>query len=61
MGDKFFDTTQELVAASMQAVRVLCKQKDLESRMIHDNLVLALKRMGVNQALKSLKEVEHHA
>ena len=59
MSDKFFSNTTDLVAASMQAVRVLRKQKDLESRMVHDNLVLALKRMGVKQALKSLEQ--HHA
>ena len=53
------NNTTDLVAASMQAVRVLRKQKDLESRMVHDNLVLALKRMGVKQALKSLEQ--HHA
>lgn len=59
MSDQFFNNTTDLVAASMQAVRVLRKQKDLESRMVHDNLVLALKRMGVKQALKSLEQ--HHA
>ncbi len=50
--DKFFDASTDLVAASMQAVRVLRKQKDMESRMVCDNLILALQQMGVKHALK---------
>lgn len=50
--DKFFDASTDLVAASMQAVRVLRQRKDLESCMVCDNLIMALQQMGVKHALK---------
>lgn len=56
MSDKFFNNTTDLVAASMQALRVLRKHKDTESRMVYENLLVALRAMGVKQALKSLEK-----
>lgn len=52
MSDKFFEASTDLVAASMQAVRVLHQRKDMESRMVCDNLIVALRKMGVHHALK---------
>ena len=60
VNSKFFEGTQDLVAASMQALRVLRKYRgaDMESRMVHENLLNALCEMGVKHALRQLEQEE---
>ena len=60
VNSKFFEGTQDLVAASMQALRVLRKYRgaDIESRMVHENLLNALCKIGVKHALRQLEQEE---
>lgn len=55
VNSKFFEGTEDLVAAAIQAIRVLRKHRDIESRMICDNLIVALRQMGVTYALKNVE------
>lgn len=60
MGNKFFSATEDLVAASLQTLRILRKHKDTESRLAYENLMLALRAMGVKISLKVLFKEEDH-
>ena len=60
VNSKFFEDVQDLVAASMQALRVLRKFRgaDMESRMVYENLLNALCKIGVKHALRQLEQEE---
>lgn len=58
---KFFDAAEDLVAASMQALRALRAHKDIQSRMAYENLLVALNKIGVKHALKNFEKEQKDA